>query len=66
MASEDRADSPPTPRRRWPIVLGAVAAVVLAVIVCLPLFVDWYATRWLHERGLVDADIEEHRHHCWH
>jgi hypothetical protein len=59
MASEDRADSPPPPRRRWPIVLGVVAAVVLAVIVCLPLFVDWYATRWLHERGLVDADIED-------
>ena len=59
MATEDRADSPPTRRRRWPIVLGVVAAVVLGVIVCLPLFVDWYATRWLQERGLVDADIED-------
>ena len=39
--------------------LGVVAAVVLAVVICLPLFLDWYATRWLQERGLVDADIED-------
>jgi uncharacterized protein involved in outer membrane biogenesis len=59
MAKDDSVPSPPKRRRRWPVVAVAVILAIGAFLVSLPLFVDWYATRWLHERGLIEASIED-------
>ena len=59
MAKDDSVASPPKRRRRWPVVLAVVVLGIGALLAALPLFVDWYATRWLHERGLIEASIED-------
>ena len=39
--------------------LAAIVLGFVALLVALPFFVDWYATRWLKAHGLVDASIED-------
>ena len=48
----------PQRRRRWPWLLGGMAAFVAAVVALAPLAAEWAAEDWLKMNGAPDAEID--------
>lgn len=59
MTSSDKPASAPAPRRRLPLLLGAILAAVVALLLIVPAFLDWNEYKPQIRQAVLDATGRE-------